>query len=82
MYICPVCGFPDLDDPPAMFSICPCCGTEFELDDAFKTHAELREIWLGQGAPWWSQDDTPPANWDPHSQLETLVGERLMPSRT
>jgi hypothetical protein len=34
-HICPLCGYPDLKDPPydlygaPSFDICPCCGCEF-----------------------------------------------------
>ena len=73
MYVCPVCGFPDLEEPPAMFSICSCCGTEFELDDAFLTHGQLRERWLRAGALWWSPRDKPPDGWDPYAQVDNVI---------
>jgi hypothetical protein len=73
MYICPVCGFDNLADAPANFTICPCCGTEFEFDDAFVTHAELRASWLRNGARWWSPADRQPENWDPYVQLNNLI---------
>ena len=73
MYTCPVCGFNQLADPPTEFSICPCCGTEFELDDAFATHGELRSAWLRSGAHWWSTVVERPTNWDPYSQINNLI---------
>ena len=48
MYICPVCGYDRLEEPPKNFSICPSCGTEFEFDDTFQTHAQLRAAWLSR----------------------------------
>src|ERR1017187_7282190 len=46
MYLCSVCGYDRLEDPPKNFTICPSCGTEFGYDDAFASHAELRAKWL------------------------------------
>jgi hypothetical protein len=75
-YLCPVCGYPDLDVPPydeagcATFNICPCCGTEFGYDDAARQHAEIRKRWIGDGMRWWSGSQSPPRGWDPESQLE------------
>ena len=68
-YVCPVCNFGGLVAPPADWYICPCCGTEFCNDDAYKTHAELRAQWLDRGAPWFSSATPPPSNWDPIDQL-------------
>jgi hypothetical protein len=73
MYICPVCGYDRLADPPSNFSICPSCGTEFGYDDAFATHAELRAAWLRNGAKWWSPVDPQPQNWDPYRQLNAVI---------
>ena len=42
---CPVCGF-GMEAPPKDWHICPCCGTEFELDDAYHTHEQLRTEWI------------------------------------
>jgi len=52
--VCPVCGY-FLEHPPADFTICPSCRTEFGYDDAGRTHAELRDSWLRGGAQWWSE---------------------------
>jgi len=51
-YKCPVCGFDDLESAPELFTICPCCGTEFGNTDFDVAHEELRSRWLNQGAPW------------------------------
>lgn len=55
LFTCPVCGYDKLDKDPAPLSyeICPHCGTEFGYDDAFCTHAELRERWLDRGSKCW-----------------------------
>jgi len=73
MHICPVCGYDRLTEPPLNFSICPSCGTEFEYDDAFSTHAQLRAAWLRGGAKWWSPVDPQPPNWDPYSQVNMAI---------
>lgn len=67
-YICPVCGY-DLDEPPANYSICSSCGTEFGYDDFTLSHEELRRRWLAGGAKWWSNYVSPPPNWSPFRQL-------------
>jgi len=63
MYLCPVCGYDHLTDPPGNFTICPSCGTEFGYDDAFASHAQLRTAWLRKGAPWWSPVDPKESTW-------------------
>jgi hypothetical protein len=74
-FSCPVCGFPELTDPPydekgcASFDICPSCGTEFGNEDAKRSHADLRHSWLTAGAPWWSKARKPPMGWDAREQL-------------
>ena len=73
MYICPVCGFDRLTDPPLNFTICPCCGTEFEYDDAFADHAALRTAWLRNGPRWWSPVDQQPQDWDPLLQVNNVL---------
>lgn len=79
--ICPVCGYPDLDEPPrsatggASYEICPSCGFEFGVsdDDLGFTYEEWRERWIGLGMPWDSADIEEPAeDWDPRRQLENL----------
>jgi hypothetical protein len=68
-YQCPVCGYGALTQPPERYSICPCCGTEFELDDCMTSHEELRRQWLRAGAPWFSRATPPPDGWNPSEQL-------------
>lgn len=68
-YICPVCGYDELEQPPKNFSICDSCGTEFENDDFNRSHAELRHEWITQNMPWFSRSSSPPKNWSPLRQL-------------
>jgi hypothetical protein len=71
-YICPVCGYPKLSEPPMNFSICSCCGTEFEYDDFTTPYSVLRNRWLTNGAKWFSPEELPPAGWKPMEQLADL----------
>lgn len=74
-HMCPVCGYPELDEPPfdehgcPSFNICPCCGTEFGYDDAIITHKQLRQKWLAKGAKWYSTVLTAPTDWTVTAQL-------------
>lgn len=68
-YICPVCGYDRLDEPPADYSICSSCGTEFGYDDFALSHEELRKRWIANGAKWWSTYTSPPSGWSPFQQL-------------
>lgn len=81
MYTCPVCGYDRLSEPPSNFAICPSCGTEFEYDDAFATHAQLRAAWLRDGARWWSPVDARPDNWDPWFQVGAVTSSLWMKLR-
>ena len=75
-HVCPVCGFPGLDEPAyneygsASFGICPSCGTEFGYDDSGASHKELRRRWVESGMPWFSKAAAPPSNWNPVEQLK------------
>src|ERR1017187_7696142 len=73
MYLCSVCGYDRLEDPPKNFTICPSCGTEFGYDDAFASHAELRAKWLRNGAQWWSTVDPKPEHWDQQQQVDVVM---------
>ena len=78
-FVCPACGFPDLDEPPrsptggSSYEICPSCGFEFGVtdDDLGYSYLEWRERWLGSGARWTHGD--PPAGWDPRAQLTNIA---------
>ena len=72
LYKCPVCFFPDMDSPPSDYMICPCCGTEFGLDDEETSHDQLRMMWVERNFPWFSNYTAPPPGWDPVRQLGVL----------
>lgn len=69
-YTCPVCAFTGLDEPPAYFTICPSCGTEFGYQDLVKGHDELRTQWIATGAKWHSAVIVAPYQWDGMAQLK------------
>jgi predicted amidophosphoribosyltransferase len=46
-HMCPVCGY-GMEDPPQDYNICPCCGTEFGLHDAERTHDQLRSSMISK----------------------------------
>ena len=77
-YICPVCGYPELDEAAyddfgcASYNICPCCGTEFGYDDSTVAHAELRKKWILKGMLWWSKNQHQPKDWDAIKQVEKV----------
>jgi hypothetical protein len=77
-YVCPVCGYPDLDFPPydtfgiPSFNICLCCGCEFGYQDAtLKAKRAFLNSWKKRGFPW-RYPDKKPENWDVKSQLKTI----------
>lgn len=51
------------------FTICSCCGTEFEYDDYRTSYQELRRRWIAQGCRWFSPIEHAPLNWNPVIQL-------------
>ena len=67
MFTCPVCFYDKLQYSPSNYNICECCGTEFENDDCYRSHDELRAQWAQNGAPWFF--GAPPAGWNPWVQL-------------
>jgi hypothetical protein len=62
-----------MEDAPENYNICPCCGTEFDNNDANTSISNLRTAWLKSGLKWWSPVDEPPCDWDPYQQLNWLV---------
>lgn len=54
---------------PVPFNVCPCCGTEFGVDDRKAKHWELRQAWINAGKQWFDDIMSPPKNWDPQLQL-------------
>lgn len=78
-YICPVCGFSGLEDPPRLphagggsYEICPSCGFQFGISDEDEgfTYEQWREKWISEGMPWDKKGGTnPPERRDPREQL-------------
>lgn len=68
-YECPVCAFAGLDEPPAYFTICPSCGTEFGYQDILRGHDELRSEWIATGPRWQSSVIAAPPQWNGLEQL-------------
>lgn len=78
-FICPVCGYDQLDEAPydnmgcASFDICPCCGTQYGYHDANTSYLVLRKKWIANGMQWWSDSAEKPKHWDPVKQLKNIV---------
>jgi hypothetical protein len=72
-YVCPVCGYDKLDEPPTNHNICSCCGTHFEYDDFETSHEDLRKQWINGGCQWFSDYTKQPENWNPQKQIENLI---------
>jgi len=86
-HICPVCGYPDLEDPPwdenggASDEICHSCGIHFGYDDdpyasgskgtKEEVYQRWRNVWISKGK-FWSTGIKPPENWDPVEQLKNI----------
>jgi hypothetical protein len=77
-YICPICGYPNLLEPPcdpsgaASFEICPCCGGELGYNNATIKGLEIyRNQWLATGAHWFDES-LRPVNWDIQKQLSNI----------
>jgi len=76
-HTCPVCGWPDLHEPPrnesggASFEFCPSCGFEFGFDDDDQglTYEQARARWIDAGMKWWSPSRKAPRGWNPAQQL-------------
>jgi hypothetical protein len=80
-YVCPVCGYPNLSEPPreadgaGSYEICSSCGFEFgftDEDHGFSDEA-WRERWIALGMPWKSRSIKPPPGWNPRQQLANLL---------
>ena len=78
-YICPVCGFDALKEPPydrqgaSSYEICPCCGFEFGFDGADNqiVFTDFRRLWIKNGAQWF-MPKLKPKDWDLQRQLDNL----------
>jgi hypothetical protein len=82
-YLCPVCGFDGLEEPPyspsgnGLYEICPCCGFQFGVTDDNQgiSFHEWREAWIDRGMPWDKGSSDPPIGWNPSRQLRNLRKE-------
>ena len=79
LHVCPVCQLPVLDMPAHYGPVCPACGTEFEVDDRYRSHSELRLAWLNSGAQWYARWEQRPANWE-HIRASLLAWMSTDPS--
>jgi hypothetical protein len=84
-YICPVCGYAELNNPAwdddlnPSWDICPSCGTHFGYYD-FGTikeeialrHNILRKAWIDKGRPWHSTSQMQPPDWNPSEQIKNI----------
>lgn len=79
-FVCPVCGWPELANPPFREPLwsdqddCPCCGFEMEVDSEIKgwSYENYRAQWILDGMPWWSPTSGPPRGLDKESQLASI----------
>lgn len=80
-YICPICGYDGLDEPPydefgfGSWEICSCCGFEFGIENengASKSLFDmLRKRWIEFGAKWKYPEDQP-EGWNLELQLKNI----------
>jgi len=79
-FSCPVCGYPDLTEPPrrvgggGSYEFCPCCDFEFGVtdEDLGISDEEWRKKWVSEGMRWHSRSRQPPNDWNPVEQLHRL----------
>lgn len=88
-YICPVCGWEGLREPPyqnppvnddtlirgGSWEICLCCSTEFGAYGG-GTLREIRQYWIDDGMPWWTEYSPAPRGWNAQEQLDRLLVSR------
>ena len=79
-YICPVCGYPDLEEQPrgvttgGSYEICPSCGFQFGVSDEDRgyTYERWSEEWIKKGQHWSSVGVAPPSEWNPNEQIKNI----------
>jgi hypothetical protein len=78
---CRVCGFEqpgDMWTPASSHTICPCCSTEFGLQDRNLESVHYRRMqWLTYGAEWFKEEKRP-SNWSVEElskQLKNIPSE-------
>lgn len=82
-YICQVCGYSELDEPPwendgkiPSHNICECCGVEFGYEDATSEGMfRYRKQWIESGGKWFDETKKPD-NWNMEKQLMN-IGVRI-----
>lgn len=87
-YVCPVCGYPELEESPrsasggGSYEICPACGFQFGVtdDDRGISCAEWRARWVAEGMSWDRGGSAPPSGWDPVAQLKNIGIEMERPT--
>jgi hypothetical protein len=82
-YVCPVCGFPAVQDAPAGLThagwsdeFCESCGYQFGVDRL--AFAAWRATWIAAGMPWEARSVGPPDWWNPREHLARLSDEQLV----
>lgn len=84
-YICPVCGYNKLEEPPydefryPTYVICSCCGFESGFDDesAGSSIAEYRQRWINKGFPFFNNVKKP-SNWNVRVMRRQLENVKLI----
>lgn len=84
-YICPVCDYPKLSEPPrsefggGSFEICPSCGFQFGVndDDEGISYETWRRRWEAAGMPWTSIALKKPDSWHPMAKHVAPGGAAL-----
>jgi NAD(P)-dependent dehydrogenase (short-subunit alcohol dehydrogenase family) len=80
-HVCPVCGFPELTEPPRGLSgggsheICPSCGFEHGVDDDDKgrSYTSARDAWKCAGMKWAAKGRPQPKAWKPEAQHASVT---------
>ncbi len=81
-WICPICGASDqIDEPRSItdgdpsFEHCPCCLFQFGFHDDSEgySYSEWRGHWISQGMHYGLKGEPQPAEWNPTSQLMSLL---------
>ncbi|MDS0525033.1 hypothetical protein NNC19_05015 [Clostridium sp. SHJSY1] len=77
-YICPVCGYDELEEAPRdetgrpSFDICDCCGVKFGYEDCTKKSIKkYRDKWIKEGCNWTSEE-LKPDEWNIEKQLKNI----------
>ncbi|RCW40866.1 hypothetical protein [Paenibacillus prosopidis] len=87
-YICHVCGFSELEEPPwglngesSSFNICDCCGFTFGYEDCqLNAYEKNKHNWITSGAKWFDEE-LQPEGWSLDNQLKNIekIPQHLLP---